>query len=369
MVKSSMTIAAECIKGSIVSDLEGMRDAWKKTAGSLGSAYMIARAKMIAARNLETANKEKETEAAIKILNIFFSLVARKPVQISIVKKGKSALSIASDLDKAFGRSSNQKAWDSLRPGAPMATGLASPETNALIEIAKAGDFQQAFEKKVMDCFDPLIRDLKFKAESMAKRETSSTWKKIDRRHPNEQRRIMEVESMILDWYLEQRSDYFMWSHMPAVYNSAERAVLVERMLWTEFIFGSVPTLHWKTKQRPPFGNMKSNATSGKWKPYTKHPPKMRVVSDKPFVVEENIFFKEEKSQMTHVSKEVVRSMARVGIPTTLLGIDGAVDTPSESKSLHRWAANNTFTMERNMIPVARRSGDIMYSEVHTVPN
>lgn len=364
MAKSSMEIAAECIVGSVVTDLEGMRDKWKSTARSLGRAHMNARANMIGVYNSEQARIKKNQDAAIKLLTIFFSLVARAPVQKLIVKHGKKMLEIVSEVEDAFGKASNAKAWNPLSAGVPLSTGIASGETRALQEVANSSNFEEAFAKRVDECFNPLIGAFRYKAEGMKKRSPTSTWQRVDRRFPNEMRRIMEVESSVLSWYLEKRSQYFLWSHMPSEVGDAERSVLVERMLWTDYIFASAPTLHWKTENKPYYPNW-SNATYGNWKPYSQHPPKLRRVGPREVIELDQL--PEEKAFMTHISKEAVRRMNKVGIPTDLLAIKGAVDTPGESARIDRWAANNTFIMERGILPNKERSAEIMYSQIHQV--
>lgn len=366
MAKSSMDIAAECIGGSIVTDLEGMRDKWKATARSLGRAHMIARANMIGAYNSEQARIQKDKEAAIRLLNIFFGLVARVPVQKMMVSHGKKALEVVKEVEGAFGKQSISKAWDPLSAGAPLTAGKASPETRTLQEVAKAHNFEEAFVKRVEECFNPLIGELRYKAENMKKRSPSSGWMQLDRRFPNEARRIQEVENGILDWYLQKRSQYFLWSNMPSDVGDAERSVLVERMLWTDYIFGSVPTLHWMTENKP-FYPRWSNATHGNWKPFTQHPPRLRTVGPREVIEVDQL--PEKKAYMTHVSKEAVRRMSKVGIPTDLLGIKGAVDTPGESARLDNWAANNNYIMERGILPNTKRSDGISYAQIHKVPN
>jgi hypothetical protein len=116
MAKSSMDIAAECIGGSVVTDLEGMRDKWKATARSLGRAHMNARANMIGAYNSEQARIQKNKEAAAKLLSLFFGLVARVPVQKAMVSYGQKGLAIAKEVEGAFGKASIPKAWPVPKP-------------------------------------------------------------------------------------------------------------------------------------------------------------------------------------------------------------------------------------------------------------
>jgi hypothetical protein len=365
MAKSSMDIAAECIGGSVVTDLEGMRDKWKATARSLGRAHMNARANMIGAYNSEQARIQKNKEAAAKLLSLFFGLVARVPVQKAMVSYGQKGLAIAKEVEGAFGKASIPKAWDPLSAGAPLTSGKASAETRTLQEVAKAHNFEEAFVKRVEACFNPLIGELRYKAETMKKHSPTSGWKHLDRRFPNERQRIQEVEDGILSWYLDKRSQYFLWSNMPTEVGDAERSVLLERMLWTDYIFGSVPTLHWMTENKL-FNPNFSNATHGNWKPYSQHPPKLRTVGPREVIELDQL--PEKKAYMTHISKEAVRRMNKVGIPTDLLGIKGAVDTPGESARIDRWAANNVFIMEKGILPKTKRSTSIDYSQIHKVP-